>query len=99
MHYSAWAAVQPCITEVSIAALTVIIKRRLFLVGVFLFVCFVLFIFRAAPALKSPQARGRLGSSAAGLHHSHEKTHALERYSLMDISLGWKILATQKGAF
>ena len=37
----------------------------------FLF-CFVFYFFRAAPATYgNSQARGQIGATAAGLHHSH----------------------------
>ena len=45
----------------------------LFVVVVIVVVCFVLFCFGLfrAPAYGSPQARGQIGTTAAGLHHGH----------------------------
>ena len=57
-------------------------KNHRILPLVFLFVCFVFFLFvclfllfRAAPvAYGSSQARGRIRTTAAGLHHNHSNT-------------------------
>ena len=45
---------------------------NLFLFFGFLFFVFVFCLFRATPATyESSQVRGRIGATAAGLHHSH----------------------------